>query len=97
MQIYVQFLWQDIYPNQEVIYNGAVEAALTICGAAGAFAAGFINNSRFDRFSFWVLAVVSTLMGGVLLWGTLTTNIWMSYGAYVIFGTATHFMVTIAR
>lgn len=97
VQTYVQFLWQDIFPNQDVIYNGAVEAALTLCGAAGAFAAGFINNDRFDRWSFWVLSLVSLVMGGILLGGTLTTYIWVSYGAYVLFGTATHFMVTIAR
>lgn len=93
----MQFLWRDIYPNQIDIYNGAVEAALTICGAAGAFLAGFINNGRFDRWSFWVLALVSCLMGGILLVGTLTQSVWVSYVTYVLFGTATHFMVTIAR
>lgn len=74
-----------------------VEAALTICGAAGAFAAGFINNGRFERWSLWVLSIVSCLMGAILLSGTLTPNVWVSYSAYVLFGTATHFMVTIAR
>lgn len=94
----MQFLWQDINPGDETaIYNGAVEAVLTLCGAASAFAAGFINNGRFDRWSFWVLAIVSGFMGGILILGTLTDIVWVSYLSYVLFGTATHFMVTVAR
>lgn len=93
----MQFLWQAINPNVDQIFNGAVEAALTLFGALGAFAAGFINNGRFDRWSFFILSLVSIFMGGILLGGTLTSDVWVSYVSYVLFGTATHFMITIAR
>lgn len=96
MQTYVQFLWLAIDPERSALYNGAVEAVLTLLGAAAAFAAGYINIERFDRWSFWVLSLVSAAMSGLLLWGTLTADVWSSYAAYVLFGTATHFMVTVA-
>lgn len=96
VQTNVQFLWLEIDPDRDAIYNGAVEAVLTLLGAAAAFAAGYINLERFERWSGWVLALVSAAMGGVLLGGTLTTELWGSYVAYVLFGTATHFMVTMA-
>lgn len=96
VQSYVQFLWLVIDPERSALLNGAVEAVLTLLGAAAAFAAGYINIERFDRWSFWVLSLVSAAMGGLLLWGTLTADVWSSYAAYVLFGTATHFMVTVA-
>lgn len=96
VQTYVQFLWQAIDPDRDALFNGAVEATLTLLGAAAAFAAGYINIDHFDRWSFWVLSLVSAAMGGLLLWGTLASDVWSSYAAYVLFGTATHFMVTVA-
>lgn len=93
----MQFLWQDIDPDRDTIYNGAVEAGLTLLGSGAAFAAGYINIERFDRWSVWVLSLCSAAMGGVLLWGTLTAFVWSSYVAYMLVGMATHFMVTVAR
>lgn len=97
VQMYMQLLWRVINPDHENVWNGAVEATLTLLGVAGAFAAGFINNKRFEAWNRWVLTVCSATLGGVLLWGTLTDSVWISYVAYVIFGMLMHFMVTLAR
>lgn len=97
VQTYVQFLWQAIDVTSEPLFNGAAEAALTLLGAVAAFGAGYLNVERFDRWSIWVLSLVSTAMGGILLWGTLTADVLSSYVAYVLFGMATHFMITLAR
>lgn len=97
VQMYIQFLWQLINPDHANVWNGAVEATLTLFGVAGAFAASYINSKRFEAWNLWVLTVCSATLGGVLLWGTLTDSVWISYVAYVIFGMLTHFMVTLAR
>lgn len=95
--MYSQYLWVTINPEHQNVYNGAVEAVLTLLGAAGAFAAGFIDSKRYERWNLWVLTVCSTLLGGVLLWGTWGNSIWIAYASYIIFGMLTHFMVTVAR
>lgn len=97
VQMYSQFLWQTINPDHANVFNGAVEAMLTLLSVAGAFAAGFIKSKRFEAYNVWVLTVCSALQGGVLLWGTLTDSVWIAYIGYVIFGVLTHFMVTLAR
>lgn len=97
VQMYIQFLWQIINPDHQNVYNGAVEATLTLLGVFGAFAAGYIDSKRLDGWALWLLTVCSATLGGVLLWGTLTDSVWISYVAYVIFGMLTHFMVTLAR
>lgn len=95
--MYSQFLWVTINPDHENVYNGGVEAILTLLGVAGAFAAGLIDSKRYERWNLWVLTLCSLLMGGVLLWGTWTDSIWVSYVAYIVFGMLMHFMVTVAR
>lgn len=97
VQMYIQFLWQLINPDHQNVWNGAVEATLTLLGAAGAVAAGYIESKRFEQLNLWVLTVCSASLGGLLLWSTLTDSVWVSYVGYVIFGMLTHFMVTLAR
>lgn len=96
VQMYIQFLWQTINPDHENVYNGAVEAVLTLLGALGAIGAGYITSRRFAAMNLWVLTVCSAVQGGFLLWSTLADTVWTSYVAYVIFGMLTHFMVTTA-
>lgn len=93
----MQFLWQQINPNHANIYNGAVEALLTILGALGAFAAGYFDSKKFNRWNLWILTLCSAIEGCALIWGALTDSVWISYVAYVIFGTIYHFMITVAR
>lgn len=63
---YSQHLWQQIDPNLENFYNGAVEAALTFVGALSAFLAGNIKSLYFEKFSMWILTLCS-LIEGVLI------------------------------
>lgn len=97
VQMYIQFLWQQINPDHENVYNGAVEALLTLLGVGGAFIAGYMNSKKFERFELWLLTLCSVLEGLLLLGGALTNSVWTSYVTYVIFGMLFHFMITVAR
>lgn len=97
VQMYIQFLWQQINPDHQNVWNGAVEASLTLLGVFGAFAAGYMNSKRFDRLDLWMLTVCSALEGLLLLASALTDSVWVSYVTYVLFGMLFHFMITVAR
>lgn len=90
-------LWHEINPTQENIYNGAIEAALTLLGVGGAVTAGYINNDLLKRFDLWILTGCSAIEGGLLIWAALTNEVWISYVTYVLFGMLYHFMITVAR
>lgn len=74
-----------------------MEALLTLLGALGAFAAGHLDSKKFDRWDLWILTLCSAVEGCVLIWGALTDSVWISYVAYIIFGTIYYFMITVAR
>lgn len=99
VQTYMQLLWHDINPGmeQENLYNGAVEAALTLLGVGGAMLAGFINNERIKKWDVWILATCSAIEGLLLLWAALSAEVWGAYVAYILFGMLYHFMITVAR
>lgn len=82
---------------EENLFNGAVEAALTLLGAIGAFAAGLLDSKRFNRFDIWILTALTTCEGVLLLWGARTQSLYVSYVVYVLFGMIYHFMITVAR
>lgn len=90
-------MWHDINPTQENVFNGGVEALLTLLGAGGAFLAGFINNQKFEQWDMLILAGCTAINGGIILWAALTETIWISYGAYIFFGVLYHFMITVAK
>lgn len=95
--MYIQFLWQQTNPDHENVYNGAVEAALTLLGALGALTAGYLDSKRFERWDMWLLTVCSGLQGSALVWAAFTSSVWISYVMYIIFGILYHFMITVAR
>lgn len=97
VQSYIQPLWKEIDPVERVLYNGAVEALITLLGAIAAFMAGFLNSKRFNRYEIWILTILMLVEGGLLLWAALTTSLWCCYLSYVIFGMIYHFMITVAR
>lgn len=97
VQVYVQLLWKDIDNNRESKYNGAVEAALTLLGAIGAFLAGFLESKRFDRFDIWIIAICSFLISIAIFVSAFTGSVILAYVTYVLCGTVYHFMITIAR
>lgn len=97
MQSYIQPLWKEINATETDLYNGAVEATITILGAISAFSAGFLDSRKFDRFEIWILTVLTSIEGILLLWAAFTPNLWCCYVAYVLFGMIYHFIITIAR
>lgn len=94
---YVQPLWHAIDPGRESVYNGFAEALVTLFGALSALLAGLLNPEHIDRWDVWILTVCSAIQGGVLLLAALTTNVFVSYAMYILFGSLYHFMITITR
>ncbi|KAI4464903.1 folate transporter [Holotrichia oblita] len=95
VQTYVQPLWTQIKPNADNIYNGAVEALLTILGAGGALLAGCLKTDWKHKGEL-VLSLCSITAGAVMLLSSQTEEVMVSYAAYVGFGAIYHFMITIA-
>ncbi|XP_055906315.1 thiamine transporter 1 [Eupeodes corollae] len=94
---YIQVLWISMESNPETVWNGAVDAILTLLAAIFALAAGFIHGSRLNpRGSLLALAVLSILEGGAVLLSCWTTNIFWSYAGYIIFGALYAFAITVS-
>lgn len=95
---YVQILWTAINVDKKEIWNGAVEAAMTILGAISALIAGYSHSSFLsDRRSIFILVIVSLAEGLAIFLGSHTSNLFVSYAAYLIFGVLYSFASTIAR
>lgn len=95
VQSYVQFLWKEIDPHSEDLYNGAVEATLTLVGALAAIIAGRVNLKYFERFQMWFLAFCAILEGGLVLVSAYTSYVGVAYVMYIIFGVLYNFMITL--
>lgn len=79
------------------LYNGAVEALITLLGAISAFVAGYLDSKKFRQYEIWILTFLTLIEGVLLLWAALTANLICCYIAYILFGMIYHFMITIAR
>jgi Reduced folate carrier len=90
-------LWQQIDPDAENLYNGAIEGALTLFGALGALAAGYIKIVKFEKFDLWVLSTIALIEGGLVILLSQTSSIWVAYFTYVVFGVFYMFMITLVR
>lgn len=96
VQTYMQPLWSEIgVTRDQTIYNGAVEAALTILGFLGALGAGFLKADWKQKGEL-VLTISSILSGAILIISSQAKYVWISYVCYVAFGGLYHFMITIA-
>ncbi|GJQ66882.1 hypothetical protein Trydic_g7905 [Trypoxylus dichotomus] len=95
IQTYMQPLWAVIKPNSDNIYNGAVEALLTMLGAIGALLAGCLRTDWKYKGEL-VLSLCSITAGAIMLVSSQTEEVFVSYAAYVGFGAIYHFMITIA-
>lgn len=96
VQTYMQPLWAAIQANtNQVLFNGATEAVLTLLGFAGALLAGVLNVD-WKRSGEMVLALCSIVAGSLILLTSQTDSIYVSYACYVLFGAIYHFMITIA-
>lgn len=96
VQTYMQPLWTQIVgDNTQPIYNGAVEAALTILGFVGALLAGVLKCNWEIKGE--LLIVLSALCEGfILLYSSRTASVVHSYICYVAFGAIFHFMITVS-
>lgn len=97
IQSYAQLLWKFIDKDRENLYNGGVEAILTLLGACGALIAGSINMKFYERFSMWILAFCASLEGGLILISAYTTEVFVAYAMYILFGILYNFMITLIR
>lgn len=96
-QTYAQLLWQQIDPDRESFYNGAVEACFTLFATVTALVAGLVNIDFFESHHQWIITLLSLLQGLITIFHGLTTNILVAYTMYVLFGTIYTFMITLVR
>jgi solute carrier family 19 (thiamine transporter), member 2/3 len=90
-------VWQQIDPDTENLYNGAVEGALTLLGALSALAAGYIRTELLEKFDLWLLTAIAMIQGVLVIILSQTFSIWVAYSMYIIFGTLYMFMITLVR
>lgn len=96
IQSYVQLLWLDIDPSRDNLYNGAVEAALTLFGAISCLVAGFIPSEKFEKYDLWIMTVCSLIEGAAIMLSSITNEIFVAYAMYILFGIIYMFMITLA-
>ncbi|KAM8902339.1 thiamine transporter 1 isoform 1-T1 [Spinachia spinachia] len=93
---YVQVLWEHVQPSQNFsVYNGGVEAASNLLGAATAYGIGF-TEVRWEQWGELALGGFSGLGAGALFLMTFTGNIWVCYAGYVVFKCLYTLLITIA-
>ncbi|XP_045930232.1 solute carrier family 19 member 3b [Micropterus dolomieu] len=92
---YTQLMWDHIEPSAtSSIYNGGVEAACSLVGAAAAFSVGHIRVT----WAVWgelALGLFSAVGSGAVFLMALTSSIWACYAGYVIFKSCYMFLITI--
>uniref|UniRef100_A0A672Z113 Thiamine transporter 2-like n=1 Tax=Sphaeramia orbicularis TaxID=375764 RepID=A0A672Z113_9TELE len=92
---YIQLMWDHIEPSAtSTIYNGGVEAACSLVGAAAAFSVGHIKVT----WAVWgelALGLFSAVGTGAIFLMVLTSSIWACYAGYVIFKSCYMFLITI--
>ncbi|XP_068571778.1 solute carrier family 19 member 3b isoform X1 [Cebidichthys violaceus] len=92
---YIQLMWDHIEPSAtSSIYNGGVEAACSLVGAAAAFSVAYIKVT-WDVWGELALGFFSAIGTGAVFLMALTSSIWACYGAYVIFKSCYMFLITI--
>ncbi|KAJ8951851.1 hypothetical protein NQ318_019826 [Aromia moschata] len=95
VQTYMQPLWAAIVDDSDrAIFNGAVEAVLTVIGFLGALLAGVLRVDWKTKGEL-LLTVCSLLQGFLMLFSSRTEYIVLCYVCYVAFGALYHFMITI--
>ncbi|KAG4074590.1 hypothetical protein HA402_004461 [Bradysia odoriphaga] len=94
---YIQILWMSIDDSQEVIYNGAVDAILTLLGAGFAILAGkiHINFLKKSMHSLLVLILMSSVQGVFVVLAANSQTLVSCYIFYICFGASYAFGITI--
>lgn len=94
---YIQVLWIHIDDTQSVIYNGAVDAILTLLGAGVSILAGkiHINFLKSKMHTSLVLVIMSSIQGTFVIMAAQSETLLPCYIFYVCFGVAYAFGITI--
>ncbi|KAL1771779.1 folate transporter 1 [Sigmodon hispidus] len=90
---YVQVLWKNT--NNNLNYNGAVDAASTLLSAIMSFSSGFVKI-QWTLWSKLVIASVIAIQAGLVFCMYMVNNIWIRYVTFVLFRGAYQFLVPIA-
>uniref|UniRef100_A0A672FBU8 Thiamine transporter 1-like n=1 Tax=Salarias fasciatus TaxID=181472 RepID=A0A672FBU8_SALFA len=92
---YIQLMWDHIEPSAtSSVYNGGVEAACSLVGAAAAFSVGYIKVT----WTVWgelALGLFSAVGSGAVFLMAFTSSIWVCYTGYVLFKSCYMFLITI--
>jgi solute carrier family 19 (thiamine transporter), member 2/3 len=94
---YIQVLWISIDKSQETIYNGAVEAILTLLGALFSLLAGVVhlNFLRKQNQTLIVLVIMSSIQGIFVVLAANSQTLMTCYIFYISYGIAYAFCITI--
>ncbi|XP_017012794.2 thiamine transporter 2 [Drosophila takahashii] len=93
---YIQFLWKEVAPDHQSVYNGGVEAVATLLGAIGAILAGLLNSNK-RRGSYMLgISICSAILGALIIYAAKTQEIWVAYVNYVLFCAVFFFIITVA-
>uniref|UniRef100_A0A336LUE0 CSON004782 protein n=1 Tax=Culicoides sonorensis TaxID=179676 RepID=A0A336LUE0_CULSO len=94
---YIQVLWNTIDNDQDVIWNGAVEALITLLSAVVTLFAEKIQNILHLRSNsnVAILSVLTSLEGLSLVLAAKTKILYVSYVGYMLFCTLFAFTITI--
>lgn len=90
-------MYKEIDANIVDLYNGAVEAVITLLGAITAILAGYMDNNRLNQYNTLILTLCTIVEVVLLLWASQTHSLYACYFAYISFGTIYNFMITVAR
>ncbi|KAH8374644.1 hypothetical protein KR200_002395 [Drosophila serrata] len=94
---YMQVVWKSFENEPTILWNGAVDAALTLLSAVFALLAGYFHAGRLSTStSMLSMALLTILEGGCVLLACWTSNIYLSYLGYVLYGALFAFTITVA-
>jgi solute carrier family 19 (thiamine transporter), member 2/3 len=94
---YIQVLWISIDDSQEIIYNGAVDAILTLFGFAVSILAGKVHLNFLHKKNrvLIVLIIMSSLQGCFVVFAANSRSLLSCYIFYVLYGTSYAFCIVI--
>ncbi|XP_007893727.1 thiamine transporter 2 isoform X1 [Callorhinchus milii] len=93
---YIQVLWDHIEPSENaMVYNGGVEAAGALLGAATSFAVGYVKLD-WEVWGELALGIFSAVNSAALYTMDQVDNIWVCYAMYVVFKASYVLLITIA-
>lgn len=96
--IHCQVLWDHIDSSQEVVWNGAVDATVTLLGTVAALGAGYLRSDLLNqRGRLFMLSILTIICGSLIFVLALTHVRMVSYLGYIGFGMIYAFLITITR